>query len=60
MINFVAFSARHDLEGTKFDGPWVAPCDKSDFVHIFSDWEPEVQNLIEVCAGFTPASCLSH
>ncbi|KAJ7923468.1 hypothetical protein B0H13DRAFT_1979915 [Mycena leptocephala] len=22
MINFVAFSCRHDLENTKFDGPW--------------------------------------
>ncbi|KAJ7923437.1 hypothetical protein B0H13DRAFT_1979817 [Mycena leptocephala] len=46
MINFVAFSCRHDLENTKFDGPWVGPGDKSHFAGIFAHWEPEVQALL--------------
>jgi salicylate hydroxylase len=46
MINFVAFSCRHDLENTKFDGPWVGPGDKTQFGEIFAHWEPEVQALL--------------
>jgi len=46
MINFVAFVCRHDLEGTKFDGPWVGPSDTSQFAGMFAHWEPEVQALI--------------
>ncbi|KAJ7464344.1 hypothetical protein FB451DRAFT_1352780 [Mycena latifolia] len=46
MINFVAFSCRHDLENTQFPGPWMAPGDKSQFAGIFAHWEPEVQVLI--------------
>ncbi|RDB27667.1 Salicylate hydroxylase [Hypsizygus marmoreus] len=47
MINFVAFSARHDLENTTFDGPWMSTTDKTEFAGMFSHWEPEVQDLIE-------------
>ncbi|KAK7024836.1 salicylate hydroxylase [Favolaschia claudopus] len=46
MINFVAFVCRHDLENTKFDGPWTGPCDKSQFAGVFAHWEPEVHALI--------------
>ncbi|KAJ7648636.1 hypothetical protein DFH06DRAFT_1209241 [Mycena polygramma] len=46
MINFVAFHCRHDLENTKFDGPWMGPGDKAQFAGIFAHWEPEAQALI--------------
>ncbi|KAF8159235.1 salicylate hydroxylase [Crassisporium funariophilum] len=46
-INFVAFKARHDLEDTKFNGPWVGPTDKSEFLNMFRNWEPEVQALLD-------------
>ncbi|KAF8888107.1 salicylate hydroxylase [Infundibulicybe gibba] len=46
MINFVAFLSRHNLENTKFNGPWVSTVEKSDFVHLFANWEPEVQELM--------------
>lgn len=49
MVNFVAFKAQHDLENSKFNGPWVCPGDKSEFMSIFRDWESEVQVLLEVC-----------
>ncbi|KAL0565839.1 hypothetical protein V5O48_016176 [Marasmius crinis-equi] len=41
LINFVAFTCRHDLENTKFNGPWVSVTDKSYFASHFSHWEPE-------------------
>ncbi|KAJ7304548.1 hypothetical protein DFH08DRAFT_985774 [Mycena albidolilacea] len=41
MINFVAFVCRHDLENTKFDGPWMGPSDTSQFAGLFAHWEPE-------------------
>lgn len=55
-INFVAFTLRHDLENTRYDGPWVGPGDKAQFAALFADWEPEVQALLHVSrvgsAGF--------
>nr|GAT45211.1 predicted protein [Mycena chlorophos] len=46
MINFAAFTFRHDLEGTQFPGPWVGPGERSKFAHVFADWEDDVQVLI--------------
>ncbi|KAJ7227879.1 salicylate hydroxylase [Mycena haematopus] len=46
MVNFVAFVCRHDLENTKFDGPWVGASDRSQFAGLFAHWEPEVQALL--------------
>lgn len=47
VINFVAFTSRHDLENSKFNGPWSCLCDKSEFVSVFRGWEPEVQALLD-------------
>jgi hypothetical protein len=49
MINFVGFKSRHDLENTKFNGPWVSYPENSELVSIFKGWEPEVLALVEVC-----------
>ncbi|KAJ7625713.1 hypothetical protein FB45DRAFT_922131 [Roridomyces roridus] len=46
MVNFVAFTCRNDLENTRFNGPWVGPSDKSQFIQTFAHWEPEVQALM--------------
>lgn len=46
LVNFVAFVTRHELENTKFQGPWVSTCDRSVFAGVFAHWEPEVQMLI--------------
>jgi salicylate hydroxylase len=48
MINFVAFSSRHNLENTTFSGPWVSPANKAEFTDTFTHWEPEVQALLDV------------
>ncbi|TFK17802.1 salicylate hydroxylase [Coprinopsis marcescibilis] len=47
MINFVAFTARHDLEDTKFNGAWVCPTDSSEVTTMFRKWEPEAQALLD-------------
>ncbi|KAJ8082777.1 hypothetical protein PM082_008633 [Marasmius tenuissimus] len=47
MVNFVAFTCRHDLEDTKFNGPWVSVADKCQFAGYFSHWEPEVQAMLD-------------
>ncbi|TEB28869.1 salicylate hydroxylase [Coprinellus micaceus] len=47
LINFVAFTARHDLEGTKFNGPWVSPVDSSEVTEMYRSWEPEVKALMD-------------
>lgn len=47
LINFVAFKARHDLEDTKFNGPWVCPTDSSEVTGMYRTWEPEVQALMD-------------
>ena len=48
LVNFVAFTCRHDLEYTKFNGPWVSVAEKSQFAGYFSNWEPEVQAMLDV------------
>ncbi|EEB89088.1 hypothetical protein MPER_12861, partial [Moniliophthora perniciosa FA553] len=53
LVNFVAFTFRHDLENTKYNGPWVASSDKSQFSSHFSHWEPQVQALID-CVDRAP------
>ncbi|CAK5267917.1 unnamed protein product [Mycena citricolor] len=47
IINFVAFDFRHELEGTPYGGPWMSLGDKSQFAHLFENWEPDVQLLIQ-------------
>ena len=48
MVNFVAFKSHHDLENTRFNGPWVCPTDSAEFSATFRTWEPEVQALVDV------------
>lgn len=47
MVNFVAFKSRHDLENTRFNGPWVCATDPAEFAATFRTWEPEVQALVD-------------
>lgn len=51
MINFVAFKSQHDLEYTKFNGPWVCQAESTEFLTLFKNWEPEVQALLDVSLG---------
>lgn len=48
MVNFVAFKSHHDLENTRFNGPWVCATDSAEFAATFRTWEPEVQALVDV------------
>ena len=53
MVNFVAFKSHHDLENTRFNGPWVCATDSAEFSATFRTWEPEVQALVDVSIFFT-------
>ncbi|KAF8202568.1 hypothetical protein BJ912DRAFT_872417 [Pholiota molesta] len=46
-INFVAFKSQHNLEHSKYNEAWVCPTDKTEFITLFRDWEPEVQALLD-------------
>ena len=48
MVNFVAFKSQHHLEHSKYHEAWVCPTDKTEFMGMFRDWEPEVQALLDV------------
>jgi hypothetical protein len=48
VVNFAAFHARHELENTPYDGPWISSADKEEFLVTTSQWEPEVQSLLSV------------
>jgi salicylate hydroxylase len=50
MINIAAFVSRHHLEGTPYNGPWVATAEKDEFLKMYANWEPEVLTLLRVCA----------
>ncbi|KJA23632.1 hypothetical protein HYPSUDRAFT_215178 [Hypholoma sublateritium FD-334 SS-4] len=47
MVNFVAFKSQHHLEHSKYHEAWVCPTDKTEFLGMFRDWEPEVQALLD-------------
>ncbi|PPQ74337.1 hypothetical protein CVT24_000691 [Panaeolus cyanescens] len=46
-INLAAFKCQPELSGSKFNGAWVCPTDKSEFQGIFRNWEPDVQALLD-------------
>lgn len=39
---------QHDLENTSVHEPWTSVVDISELAYIFSNWETDVQGLIEV------------
>ncbi|KDQ56872.1 hypothetical protein JAAARDRAFT_36352 [Jaapia argillacea MUCL 33604] len=47
IINVVAFCSKPHLEGTTFDGPSVVNVTKAEMLAEFSNWEPEVQALLD-------------
>jgi len=47
MINITAFHTQEGLENTTFNGPWVKGMEKGALLHPFSQWEPEVQVLLQ-------------
>ncbi|KAF8806839.1 FAD/NAD(P)-binding domain-containing protein [Phlegmacium glaucopus] len=50
-VNFVAFKTRPELENSKFNGSWVCPGEKSEFMNMFRGWEPDVQALLDCVEG---------
>lgn len=59
-VNIVAFSSKPELEGTKYDGPWMRPVAQSSLLHEFYGWEPELQALLEVSVEESKSAALLH
>ncbi|KIY70414.1 FAD/NAD(P)-binding domain-containing protein [Cylindrobasidium torrendii FP15055 ss-10] len=47
VVNFAAFTARHDLEGTPYESAWFEQVGVSEFASVFANWETDIQTLIQ-------------
>jgi len=47
MINITASHKQEGLGSTPFNGPWVKGMEKDALLNPFSQWEPEVQVLLQ-------------
>jgi salicylate hydroxylase len=48
IINVAGFHKRAGHENTSFTGPWIRKTEKEELLSAYSQWEPEVQILLEV------------
>lgn len=51
-VNVAVTRVRLDLEGTPFGEPWIQTVPRTELIHEFDHWEPEVQVLLQV-KGFS-------
>lgn len=47
-MNVVALVSDASKEGTPYNGPWVDRCSKQELLDSFFNWEPEVEELLDV------------
>jgi salicylate hydroxylase len=47
IINVAGFHKRAGHENTSFTGPWIRKTEKEELLSAYSQWEPEVQILLE-------------
>lgn len=58
IVNVVAIFSNPADEGKPFLGPWVVECSPDDLRATFRDFEPEVQELLEVRSRRDPIQAL--
>lgn len=44
----VASLSTPELEGTRYDGDWVANCTREELLGCHNNWEPEVLDMLKV------------
>ena len=49
IVNVVAEMTDPEKENTPFESEWVTPCSKEELLDCFANWEPEVEELLQVC-----------
>jgi hypothetical protein len=49
------FNMNYDLEGTQYPEPWVSESNASALAQMFSGWNSDIRNLVEVSTQ--PALC---
>ncbi|KAI0355681.1 FAD/NAD-P-binding domain-containing protein [Trametes cingulata] len=47
IVNVVAMASQPHMYGTAHPGPWVTTCSQEELLECFSDWEPEVGELLQ-------------
>lgn len=47
-MNVVMFASEPQLYGSPYNGPWVTDCSPAEVQRCYSDWEPEVEELLKV------------
>ena len=48
IVNVVTFASKPHLYGTPWTRPWVEDCLPSEVLECYHDWEPEVEELLQV------------
>ena len=48
IVNVVTFASKTHLYGTPWTRPWVEDCPPSEVRECYHDWEPEVEELLQV------------
>jgi len=48
IINICGFHRRSSLENPPLSGPWIRRMEKDELLSAYSQWEPEVQTLLQV------------
>ncbi|KZT13311.1 FAD/NAD(P)-binding domain-containing protein [Laetiporus sulphureus 93-53] len=46
-ITFIGFKTRPEAEGTTYEGKWVQSVPKQELLDLLTDWEREVQEMLE-------------
>ena len=54
-MNVVAMASQPELYGTAYPGPWVTECSTDELLECYSEWEPEVTEMLKVSRRYTQA-----
>ncbi|KZT29216.1 FAD/NAD-P-binding domain-containing protein [Neolentinus lepideus HHB14362 ss-1] len=47
IVNVVTFASELEKEGTPYEGPWVTECSQQELLDCFTNWEPDVEELLK-------------
>ncbi|TFK44427.1 FAD/NAD-P-binding domain-containing protein [Crucibulum laeve] len=47
IVNVVTFASQPEKNGTPYIGEWVTDCSKQELLECYSNWEPEVEELLK-------------
>jgi len=48
IVNVITFASEPSKDGSPFQGPWVTDVPQAELLECYTDWEPEVVELLSV------------